>query len=483
VHDAIVIGGGASGLACAHALDREGVDVVCLEAGSQAGGVIQTAREGEFLFEDGPNTIQASARTFRTVCGELGIADRLRLSSPSAAQRWLYLNGTLRALPTGLRSLLTNPILSKRARLRILTEPLRRFRRVGGDIEEPTLGEFLESRLGHEAARNIGGAFVRGVYAAELDELGARSAFPRLWDACNEHGGLIRGMLATARARKQAPPAPGPIGTKDQLLSFDDGLGELIHGFEDRLGARIRRNAPVVELSRGPGGFQVTLESGETLSSPSVVMAVPAREAHPLLSLASPDRTNLDPLFRVAHASVVVVHLGLDLAELPAGFGFLVPPTESGVAGAPKLLGALFGSQIFSGRAPDRGATVSCIYRAADVAQHDDTGLLEQAIHDLRLALGRSPGVVKVSRVRRWDDVIPRYGVGHARRMEALRHSVQRALPGLVPCGNFMGGVSVDDRLTEGRKAAAEVLAAVQHRRAQPMPAKAAPTQPEEPAR
>ena len=67
--------------------------------------------------------------------------------------------------------------------------------------------------------------------------------------------------------------------------------------------------------------------------------------------------------------------------------------------------------------------------------------------------------------------------------MEALRHSVQRALPGLVPCGNFMGGVSVDDRLTEGRKAAAEVLAAVQHRRAQPMPAKAAPTQPEEPAR
>lgn len=466
--DAIVIGGGASGLACAHALDRDGVEVVCLEAGPQAGGVMQTAREGDFLFEDGPNTIQSSARTFRTVCGELGIADRLRLSSPSAAQRWLYLRGTLRALPTGLRGLLTNPILSRRARLRMLTEPLRRFRRVDGNIEEPTLGEFLEARLGHDAARNIGGAFVRGVYAAELDELGARSAFPRLWDACNEHGGLIRGAMAMARARKQAPPAPGPIGTKDQLLSFDEGLGELIRGFQGRLGPRIRLHSPVVELARGPGEFQVSLESGETLSSPSVVLAVPAREAHPLLSLASPDRTNLDPLFRVAHASVTIVHLGLDLADLPEGFGFLVPPTESGVAGAPKLLGAIFGSNMFSGRAPDGGATVSCIYRAADVEQHDDTGLLEQAIHDLRLALGRSPGVVKVSRVRRWNAVIPRYGVGHARRMEALRHSVQRALPGLVPCGNFMGGVSVEDRIAEGRRAAAEVLTAVQHRKSRP---------------
>lgn len=462
--DAIVIGAGATGLACAHTLDRAGLHVECLEAGAAPGGVIRTAREDGYLFEDGPNTIQSSARTFRTVCGELGIADQLRVSSPAATQRWIYLRGTLRALPTGPRSLLTNSILSRRARWKLLTEPLRRFRHVADDVEEPTLGEFLESRIGREAARNLGGAFVRGVYAAELDELGARSAFPGLWKACNEHGGLVRGLIAGARKRKQQPDAPGPEARGSQLLSFDDGLQCLVDNFQDALGPRLRTNANVVEIGRGAGEFQVTLESGESLRAPSVVLAVPAREAHPLLSLASPERTNLDPLFRVPHASLVIVHLGLELADLPSGFGFLVPPTETGVPGAPKLLGALFGSQLFSGRAPDGGATVTCIYRAADVGELDDTGLLEQALHDLRLALGRSPGVVKVSRVRRWNDVIPRYGVGHTRRMDALRQSLRRALPGLVPCGNFMGGVSVEERLIEGRNAAAEVIAARQER-------------------
>lgn len=458
--DAIVIGGGASGLACAHALDRDGVDVVCLEAGPRAGGVIRSAREGAFLFEDGPNTIQSSAHTFRTVCGELGIADRLRVSSPDAAQRHLYLRGALQALPTSPGSFLRNPVLSRRGRLRVLTEPLRRFRRVADDVEEPTLGEFLEERLGREAARTLGGAFVRGVYAAELDELGARSAFPNLWSACTEHGGLVRGMRAAARARRERGTGPGPEAGGGRLLSFDEGLGELVDALAERLGSRMRCGAPVVELARGPGGFGVTLESGETLHAPSVVLAVPAREAHALLSLATPERTNLDPLFRVQHASVVVVHLGLDLADLPPGFGFLVPPTESGRDGAPRVLGALFGSQIFPGRAPERGATVSCIYRASDVDGLDETGLLEQALHDLRLALGRSPGVVQVHRVARWNDAIPRYGVGHARRMGALRQSLQRALPGLVPCGNFMGGVSVEDRLREGRRAADEVRTA-----------------------
>ena len=123
-------------------------------------------------------------------------------------------------------------------------------------------------------------------------------------------------------------------------------------------------------------GLARRLESGETLRAPSVALAVPASEAHALLSLASPDRTNLDPLFRVQHASVTMVHMGLELADLPEGFGFLVPPTESGQAGAPKLLGALFGSQVFPGRAPDGGATVSCIYRAEDLVGKQIVGVV-----------------------------------------------------------------------------------------------------------
>ena len=481
--DVIVVGAGASGLACAHALARDGVDVVCLEAAPHVGGVIRTTREDDWLFEDGPNTIQASARTFRELCGELGIADRLRLSSTAASKRWVYLRGKLRALPSGPKALFSGEVLSLRARCRVLSEPLRRFRPPPEGSPEPTLGDFLESRLGAEAARNLGGAFVRGVYAAELDELGARSAFPKLWQYCVEHGGLVRGAIKAAKARKQLPAAPGPVAQRGQLLSFDDGLQTLVDSIAASLGERLRTNARVESIARRAQAdaqrYEVRLESGEALSATSIVLAIPAGPTHALLtrswaelgldtasasanhegdaggSLAARDA--LVTLARVEHAELVIVHLGLSEASIPEGFGFLVSPGEAERTEAPKLLGALFGSRIFEGRAPSGSATVTCIYRAADLEGLADDACAEQALRDLSSALEQSPGEVALHRVRRWKGVIPRYGIGHADRMQHLQAQVAKAVPGLVLCGNYIDGVSVEDRLEAGRNRAKQL--------------------------
>src|SRR6185295_3437889 len=94
------------------------------------------------------------------------------------------------------------------------------------EAADPDLFTFFSERLGREAAVRLAGAFVRGVYAAELRELGARSAFPRMWEACVREGGLLRAAWAGRGA--PLPELPGPVCSRFDLLSFEEGLGELV---------------------------------------------------------------------------------------------------------------------------------------------------------------------------------------------------------------------------------------------------------------
>ena len=54
--DAVVIGGGITGLACATELVRQGRDVTLLEAAGRVGGPVETRIEDELILERGPQT-------------------------------------------------------------------------------------------------------------------------------------------------------------------------------------------------------------------------------------------------------------------------------------------------------------------------------------------------------------------------------------------------------------------------------------------
>ncbi|MEM7516473.1 MAG: FAD-dependent oxidoreductase, partial [Planctomycetota bacterium] len=165
MHDVLVVGAGLAGLSCAYELSEAGVDVLALDVNDEPGGVVGTDRitngEGHsFLFERGPNTVQASSRSFRELCGRLGLADRLVTSADEAKRRYLFLDGALRELPRGPASFLTSKLLTGRAKRRLASEPFRRFRPAAPGATEPTLLEFFEERLGPEAAAKFAGAFV-----------------------------------------------------------------------------------------------------------------------------------------------------------------------------------------------------------------------------------------------------------------------------------------------------------------------------------
>jgi oxygen-dependent protoporphyrinogen oxidase len=361
-------------------------------------------------------------------------------------------------------------LLSREAKWHVLKEPLRRFSPPENGAPEPTLEAFLTERIGREATRRLAGAFVRGVYAAEIGELGARSAFPRLWEMAARHGSLVRGALSSRKRKVQG--RPGPTQKSMSLLSFQRGLVELVEGLERALEGRIRLGARVERIERLDRGWNVLCcDDGRTDKSTfadHVVLCVPASVAASLLESAIGGLVDVSCLRSIRHASVTVVHLGFARdVVLPRGFGFLVPPdAEDRGAVAPRALGTIFASNLFEGRAPAGSASVASFYRGADVAELDDARLVGLAVEDLRLALRAArpadehpvPSKPSAHCIRRWNEVIPRYEPGHDRRMGALLDTLKDRELGLHLGGAYTGGVSVDHVIARGRAVAREVL-------------------------
>lgn len=458
----LVLGAGLSGLACAFDLARAGREVRVLEAAPRAGGVVGTTRQDGYQFETGPHTLQASSETFRRIAADAGIAERLVASSPDGRERYLWHAGRLCALPSSIGSAITTPLLSFGGKLRIASEIFRRYR-PPADGSEPDMESFVSDRLGREAALRLGGAFVRGVYAAELRDLGAASAFPRMWAAARDHGGLVRGLALKKKTKSE--PLPGPDVPRMDLLSFPGGLQELVDALAKPLGERLVLNATAQGIERTPEGWRVRTAQG-VHEARELVLALPLP---PALELLRPLGADVRELAATRHAQVVLVHAGYARTSFPAfprGFGFLVPPPEARVRGAdgapapaPRALGMIFASNLFAGRAPEGSLSIAGFYRGEELEALDEGARIAQAGLDLKLALGlREEPRPLVGATRSWKNVIPRYSTGHRARVRALCAELAQRAPSLHLAGPWVDGVSVEMVLARGRAVARAIL-------------------------
>ena len=91
---ALVVGGGISGLVCAYALQKAGVEVQLVAASSRPGGVIKSTTRDGFLLELGPQSFSGTAQ-LRQLCEDLGISDQV-VQAPPHAPRYVLIDGHLR---------------------------------------------------------------------------------------------------------------------------------------------------------------------------------------------------------------------------------------------------------------------------------------------------------------------------------------------------------------------------------------------------
>ena len=111
------------------------------------------------------------------------------------------------------------------------------------------------------------------------------------------------------------------------------------------------------------------------------------------------------------------MHLGFGgpVAAATEGFGALIADGE-----APRVLGIIFESSLWPGRAPAGHTLLRLIYggqRDPEAVTLDDATLLAQAERDVALVLGEHAVPVRRG-VTRWRDGIAGMPVGHAARLE-----------------------------------------------------------------
>ena len=438
----VVIGAGVAGLAAALELQHGAGEVVLVDASDRPGGVMRTDHVAGFVVERGPNTFRVQPALRRSIAA-LGLESEILRARPASRLRFVWRDGDLVPVPLSLLAFARTPLLSPRAKLRLLAEPFI----ARGDAEGETVSEFVSRRLGPEVMTSLVGPFLTGVYAGDEEELGAAGVFAGLVDLEREHRSLALGGLLHALSRRRERGLPGS-------WSAPKGLGPFARALSRRLLDPPALGTRALEIAWTGTGWRVALagRTGETaLLARRVVVATPAREAARLLLGVDIEAARL--LEGIDYAPLVSLPIGVDPREVRRrieGFGFLVP-RDSGLA----LLGCLFMSRLFPDRAPMGRELLHCMLGGrrwpAAVAEPDDA-LVARALADLDRTLGLSGEPTPLG-VARYERAVPQPGRDHRRRIAALRARLAER-PGLALAGAYLDGVSVSESWASGLRAA-----------------------------
>jgi oxygen-dependent protoporphyrinogen oxidase len=421
-----VVGAGLSGLARARALVARGEDVVLVEESDRPGGVVRSEKRDGYLLELGPNTVRPTPELWRLV-QEVGLESEALVADPRTP-RFVDFGGRLHRLPTSPGGILGTKLLSMRGKLRFLSEPFVRR----GDPSGETVRDFFTRRLGREVAERLVEPFVSGIWGGRSDQLSIAQAFPSLARFELEAGSITKGAFAAMR-RRLKPTTP----VKGGLLSLRDGLAALPRRLADDLGRRAHFGGRAASLRRSGDRWKLATADLE-VEADRICIATPAAEAARLVEEFAPDAAAA--LRAIPYAPLVVLHLGSPAHPARAGFGHLVVPQQQR-----RVLGAIWSSSLFPGRAPvGRALFTVFLGGARDPGAVDlsDDELVALASGDL--AAAEISGPFEPIRVTRYHRAIPQYDLSHGDRIASIAEA-ERRFPGLSFLGSYRGGVSVGD--------------------------------------
>jgi oxygen-dependent protoporphyrinogen oxidase len=449
---ALVVGAGISGLVCAYALRKAGVEAIVVEAAPKPGGIIRSQRRDGFLLEAGPQSFSA-APAIRALTRELGLEREILEASPRAP-RFVLVEGALKQAPLSLPAFFASGLFSTQTKWSILRDLLGR---TAPATEDESVASFVRRKFSGELLDKLVGPLVSGIYAGDPERLSLRAAFPQLYEAEKAAGSVIRGMLRAARSTKGPKQRPA-------LQSFREGNATLIRALAASLGSALSCGTEVKSIARNGAGaadksdsFSVLVSvqgEAKTIETSYLVVATPTNAAAALL------RT-IDPAFEstlagIEYAPVAIVALGYRKADVDNnldGFGFLVPRS----AGR-QTLGTVWNSSLFPDRAPEGQVLLTSFIggatnpRAVALPAKELVAMVHRETAPL-LAV-RQPPVF--SNVEFYERAIPQYNLGHAERIEKLL-TLRQKHSNLWLAGNYLRGPAIGACVDQALQVAEEV--------------------------
>jgi oxygen-dependent protoporphyrinogen oxidase len=448
----LVIGGGVSGLVCAHALRKAGVDVLLVEASDRVGGAIRTERRDGYLLELGPQSFSGTAPMLQ-LFEELGIRSQV-VEAPAGAPRYVLVNGALRQVPMTPPAFLTSGFVGLGTKLAVLRDVIGKS---APSEKDESIADFVRRKFSEEMLDRLVGPFVSGVYAGDPERLSLRSAFPTVYDAEKRKGSVIRGLFS--KAEKQNPEKPRQRPT---LLSFYDGTQTFADAFAVKIGDRLLPNTEVTKItadqSQATPAFVVSVKTGNderSFNADHIIVTTPTDIAAKLLRDVEP--MIADQLAGIEHAPIAVVSLAYstqNIGDPLHGFGFLVP-RSAGI----RTLGTVWNTSLFPKRAPEgQGLLTSFVGGATDPeATRLSPDELSVIVHKEISSLLKIRGAPVFSNVTIYPRALPQYNLGHSTRLATIDEA-RKNHPNLWLAGNYLNGPSIGACVEQSLSVAEQII-------------------------
>ncbi|WP_232548398.1 protoporphyrinogen/coproporphyrinogen oxidase [Propioniciclava soli] len=350
--EAIVIGGGMSGLAAAHRFTQLGVRPLLLEARGQCGGLVFGAPIGGVRVDLGAESFARRSKATAELAEELG----LEVVTPDG-ESWIWAHdgstdgigdgeqpghafriphGVL-GIPTDLDDPQVADALSEEGLARA-REDLTLGPDAGADAAD--LATLVTTRLGAEVLDRLVDPVAGGVHSVHPSQLAVDIVAPGLREALAEEGSLVG---AAAALRAKAPEGSVVASVSGGLFRLAEALVSAI----DAGGGTVRTRRLVTGIARDGSGWLVTHhEAGRAPNpaDPPVPIGEPEQDWAPKLVIALDGRAALDLLRSLPELNIGDWELprGADLTQVcvavtrpeldaaPRGSGLLVTPVHEG---------------------------------------------------------------------------------------------------------------------------------------------------------
>lgn len=460
----IIIGGGITGLSAAFYMKKlfsdKGIpiDITLIEKSEKLGGKVQTLRRDGFIIERGPDSFLARKIPIITLTKELGIEDELVGTNPGARTNYIYHKNKLHKMPLGfvlgiptkLTPFMKTGLISPFGKLRAALDLLLPKKR---NLEDESLGHFIQRRLGKEVLENITEPLLGGIYAGDTQTLSLKATFPNFFEMEQEHRSLIVGMAAGKKNASDSKTLNAV--NKSMFLTYKNGMSTLVeHLTEELKSIQIIKGKGVEEVFKMEDGYEILLKDDTMLQADGLVMALPTQQAATLL----PDVKYIDWLKKINYVSVANIALTFNKEDISFpmnGTGFLIPAKEKTV-----LTACTWSSSKWLHAAPKNKLLFRCYVgreRDQQWVKWSDEELLANVLKDLNNIMGitATPNTHVITRA---THSMPQYPVNHIEQLKKLRENLATQKPGIFLCGAGYEGVGIPDCVQQGKTAAENML-------------------------
>ncbi|SCA58768.1 Protoporphyrinogen oxidase [Chlamydiales bacterium SCGC AB-751-O23] len=441
----IILGAGISGLSLAWFLKQKFKDklkVSILEKEARAGGWIKSVRKRSVLLEKGPRGFRPKGKGEATLalCKQLGIEDKIVFASPLSKKRFILHKKSLVPLPHDFFSFLNFPFKGA-----LLSSLIKDLGAAKGQREDLSVKDFFNGQISEVLVKKLVDPFFSGIYAGDIQKSSAESCFPGLFQDVQKNGSFFKSFRKKEKEQKNRfSTAP--------LLSFKDGMEQLVESLKEGLSEELELNKNVVGVSGEDEKIKVLLEEEELLAD-YVVSTLPLPHLLPLL-----DEEEI--ALSLKYSSLRVLSLLIERESFPKrlqGFGYLIP-SEEGV----ELLGTVFDSFVFPAQDPKSSLIKATLMFGGSrhferVKKLSEDELFLKGVELLNKHLKANLKVVDREFFTA-KEAIAQYPVGYKKEKERFLDEMKNKMPNFFIQGTSFNGVAVNDCVFNSRHFAENFL-------------------------